>query len=73
MKDLTCRTLLGKVKLFVIKVPFFSLFVSTVSELVAWLSVDSVVLLFVSKSPSVGSACRVGAGAGVGAGVNWLV
>ena len=51
-------------KLFVIKVPFFSLFTGTVSELVAWLSVDSVV----SKSPSVGSACGIGAGAEVGAG-----
>ena len=55
-------------KLFVIKVPFSSLFMGTVSELVAWLSVDSVVSLFVSISLPVGSACGVGAGAGVGAG-----
>ena len=68
MNYLTGHILLGKAKLFVIKVPFFSLFTGTVSELVAWLSVDSVVLLFVSNSPSVRSACGVGAGAGFGAG-----
>ena len=73
LKDLTGRTLLGKVKLFVIKVPFFSLFTGAVSELVAWLSVDSVVSLFVTNSPSVGSACGIGAGAGVGARGFYLV
>ena len=60
-------------KLFVTKVPFFSLFASAVSEFVAWLSVDSVVSLFATKSLSVGSACGIGAGAGAGAGGGGLV
>ena len=49
------------------------MFPGTVSELVAWLSVDSLVSLFVASSPSVGSACGIGAGAGIGAGgVVWF-
>ena len=48
------------------------MFTGAISELVAWLSVDSVVSLFVTNSPSVGSACGIGAGGGVGArGVGW--
>ena len=58
----------GQCEAFVTKVPFFSLFASAVSELVAWLSVDSVVSLFATKSPSVGSAYGISAGAGAGAG-----
>ena len=48
------------------------MFTDAVSELVAWLLVDSVVSLFVTNSPSVGSACGISAGAGFGArGAGW--
>ena len=68
LNDLARRTLLGNTKLFVTKVPFFSLLAGAVSELVVWLSVESVVPLFSTKSSTVGSDCGVGAGAGIGAG-----
>ena len=68
MKDLTGRTLLGNAKFFVTKIPFFSLLAGTLSELVVWLSVESVVFLFAIESSSVGSDCGIGAVAGIGAG-----
>ena len=68
MKDLTGHTVLGKVKFFVTKVPFFSLLAGTLSELVVLLSVESIVSLFAIESSSVGSDCGICTGAGVGAG-----
>ena len=68
MKDLTGHTLLGNAKFFVAKVPFFSLLTGALSELVVWLSVESVVFLFAIESSSVGSDCGICAGAGIGTG-----
>ena len=67
LNDLVGRILLGSTKLFVTKVPFFSFFAGTLSEVVVWLSVDSVVSLFTVKSSPVRSSYGVCAGAGIGA------
>ena len=65
---LTGCILLGRVKLLVTKVPFFFTLAGLVSELVAWLSVDSVVSLLLSSLLFAGFPCGEGVRAGVGGG-----